>query len=270
MVELAPDVAKYVTPMASQALGDLVLAPHVLAELISIADEIRFRRELAARKIRPRSRLLFYGAPGNGKTAASAALGSMLQSNAYVVSLHEICDQMMGVTGQNLAKLFEALTDGALVVLDELDAVGAKRSGGESGSAKEFNNIVNVLLTLLDRIHDGVLVGITNRRELLDPALLRRFDFELHFDPPTEDMAEKLIVKLCERYGLPRLAVHVAEWTNYDDITKAVESVARRVAMQEIRKERKVHDADRATNGAFAQSNSEETEAAPLEGAAGG
>jgi len=270
VIQLSPDVAKYVSLMAPQAIDELVLAPGVLAHLETIVEEIRCRGELLARRILPRSRLLFHGPPGNGKSATAAALGSMLGCSAYAVSLNELVSSYLGATGGNIGKVFEALSAGALVVLDEIDAIGTARSNAEgSGAARELNSTVNVMLTLLDRVRDGVLIGLTNRREMLDKALLRRFDQEIVFDPPDDVLAERLVGKLCERYALSRDQIALVDWANFDDIAKAVQAVARRVAMAEIRQERKVKDADAATNLARPEGGTEETETAALEGAAG-
>lgn len=270
VVELPSQVSHLVTRLPAVAIDDLVLAPALRAELETLAEEIRLRQGLAARGLPARSRLLFHGPPGNGKTALASALGRMLEVQPYGVNLAGLAESHLGETGKNLNKLFEVLSLGSFLVVDEIDAIGATRAAGDgSGGTREFNASVNVMLTLFDRVKDGVLVGLTNRIEMLDPALRRRFDHAICIEPPTAKLAGVLTAKLCARYGIDETAVDVVEWTNFDDIVKAVQGVARRIVMQEIRKE-KVKDAERATNAAVVEGDSEEDEAPALESAAGG
>jgi len=269
-VQLPAQVSHLITRLPSVAVEDLVLAPALRAELETLAEEIRFRQELSLRGLPARSRLLFYGPPGNGKTVVASALGGMLGLEPYGVNLSGVAESHLGETGKNLSKLFDALSAGSLIIVDEIDAIGASRAAGDgSGGTREFNAAVNVMLTLFDRVKDGVLVGLTNRLEMLDGALRRRFDRAICVEPPTAELAGELTAKLCARYGIAEAAVDVVEWTNFDDIVKAVQGVARRILVQEIRKA-KVEDAERATNGAISEGDSEEDEAAAFEGAAGG
>jgi SpoVK/Ycf46/Vps4 family AAA+-type ATPase len=150
------------------------------------------------------------------------------------VSLAETIGTFVGSTGQNLGKIFSALGAGHLVVLDEIDSVGSARGNTETSAGKEKNGTVNTMLTLLDRYRDGILVGTTNRRDLLDPALLRRFDAEVRFDGPTEESRRALSEKLCTKWGLDTFVPSEDEAPNFDAITKTILAKARARALAEI------------------------------------
>jgi SpoVK/Ycf46/Vps4 family AAA+-type ATPase len=221
-------------PVKAVAEDELVLDAGVRGALTAIAAEHRSVPALLARGLAPRSRLLFYGPPGNGKTSAAALLSGLIGLSCYAVSLPGIVGSHLGVTAANLAKLFPALSAGVCLVLDEIDSIGSQRGGGNSGSDREFNHTVNSLLSLLDRTAGGLLIATTNRPELLDPALRRRFDLELAFPAPSDANRRELRDRLCEGHGvLDPSKVYIGECCSFDDVTKAVRDVARQEAVEE-------------------------------------
>jgi len=212
---------------------ELVLEPDVQDVLDELAEELEYREELKARKLRPRNRLLFHGPPGNGKTASATALATQLGLPAYGVSLPDLIGSHIGETGGNLGKIFDSIGPDTVVVFDEIDAIGTSRGAASSGADKEHNSTVNTFLTLLDRNRHGVIVATTNRPELIDTALLRRFDEKVFFPAPGRRQLESLAVKLCEKYEVELQDVSGCE--NFDAAAKHIETAARRIVMAEIR-----------------------------------
>lgn len=210
----------------------LLLDPELQSSLDEFVLELEYREELAERRLRARNRLLFWGPPGNGKTACSSALANALDMPAFCVSLPDLISKYIGETGSNISQIFASLSGDTLVVFDEIDAIGAGRSSGADAAGKEFNGIVNSLLTLLDRHKDGIIVATTNRPDILDPALRRRFDEELFFPPPNDAQKRQLSERLCAEYEVP--LVDVSTCANFDAVTKTVQREARRVVMQEL------------------------------------
>lgn len=233
----------YVLPLTVANAAELVLDQVVVALLAELAEEYNGRATLLARGIPARTRLLFHGPPGCGKTAAASLLGEAVCSMGYTVSLANLIGEFMGTTGAHLAKLFDALSVGCLLVLDEIDAIGAARAIHHDGAGAESNRIVNTLLTLLDQKPGGVLVATTNRIEMLDPALRRRFDEEVEFPAPTPETAATLIGLLTAKYGLerPPPCNQPGDRASFDAITKAVQRLARRRAMDELRAAKEKH-----------------------------
>jgi len=211
---------------------ELLLDAPIQAVLDEIVIELEYREELAQRKLRARNRLLFWGPPGNGKSSSAAAMGNALGVPAYGVSLPRTISKYIGETGQNLGQLFDNLTQETLVVFDELDAIGSRRGVVEQAAGKEHNGIVNTMLTLLDRCRKGVIVATTNRPDILDPALLRRFDELVEFPAPNAEQMRSLARKLCDGYGVPE--VEVGNCQNFDEVAKSCETQARRIVMKEL------------------------------------
>jgi SpoVK/Ycf46/Vps4 family AAA+-type ATPase len=221
---------------------DLMLEPDVQQMLDEIIVELEYREQLAKRKLRARNRLLFWGPPGNGKTAASTALAGALGVPAYAVSLPALCSRWVSATGENLGELFASIHDDMVVVFDEIDAIGATRGDAEQSAGKERNSIVNTLLTLLDRNERGVMVATTNRPDIIDKALLRRFDETIYFPPPNPTQMRGLSGKLSKHYGVP--VVDVSGCENFDGVTKTVQREARRHVMREILAEKEEEETD--------------------------
>lgn len=219
-------------PLRAATFAELQLDPDVQALLDELVLELEYREELAARNLRARNRLLFHGPPGNGKTSSASALAHALDCQAYCVSIPELVSCYLGETGKNLAKIFESLREGMVVVFDEIDAIGTSRNDDARGSDKERNTTINSLLTLLDRQRGGMIVGTTNRPDMLDPALLRRFDERILFPEPNVSQKRSLGASLAERFSIE--PVHVDDCANFDEVTKRIETAARRLVMREL------------------------------------
>lgn len=219
-------------PLPAVSFPDLLLDPALQAYLDEIVVELEYREHLAERGLRARNRLLFHGPPGNGKSSCGAALANALGVEAYCVSIPDTVSMYMGATGKNLGELFSGIREGMVVVFDELDAIGTKRGGTTHSAGKEANAIVNTLLTLLDRHKSGVIIGTTNRPDILDPALLRRFDEHILFPAPNAEQMRSLAERLCEKHKIA--PVHVDACANFDEVTKTVLREARRAVMREL------------------------------------
>jgi adenylate kinase family enzyme len=232
------DLLQELTP---QSFEELLLPEGLKAQFNDILLELEYRDELAARNLRARDRILLYGAPGNGKTSSAASLAHALGIPAYGVNLARLQGSHLGETAQNLARLFASMHKDTLVVFDEIDAIGGKRTEDTQAAAKEQNSVVNTLLTMMDREGSGIIVATTNRQDILDDALRRRFEEVLEVPPPTGAQKNALAERLCGTYQVA--TVHVDDCENYDAVTKRCKREARRIVMQEIlAKEAKADD----------------------------
>src|SRR5690606_33469556 len=110
-------------PIPQVSFEDLLLPGAIQACLEEIVEELEYRTHLAERGLDARSRLLFHGPPGNGKTSTAAAVANALGVEAYVVSIPEVLSIFVGGTSKQLGALFREIRDGMVVVLDELDAI---------------------------------------------------------------------------------------------------------------------------------------------------
>jgi len=144
--------------------------------------------------------ILLYGPPGCSKTLTARALATEGQMNFLAVKGPELLSKWLGESERALASLFRRarLASPAIIFFDEMDAIAAKRGSGDSASS---SRMLSQLLTELDGVSSGgskdgkmprvVVVGATNRPDLLDPALTRpgRMDRMIYVGPP--DLASR-------------------------------------------------------------------------------
>ena len=151
--------------------------------------------------------VLLHGPPGTGKTLTARKIGGLLkvkEERTHVVNGPDLVSKFLGESEANLRGVFDAARSderrhGAnaslhLVIFDEMDAICRPRGhdGGDGGPGLVYDSLVNQLLSILDGVSalDNVLViGMTNRKDLIDRALLRpgRFEVEIKMPMPTRD-----------------------------------------------------------------------------------
>ncbi|WP_219419064.1 AAA family ATPase [Pseudonocardia nigra] len=147
--------------------------------------------------------VLVYGPPGCGKTFLLRALAGTGQLNVLAVKGAELLDKYVGESERAVRELFRRAADAApaLVFLDEVDALAPRR--GQSSDAGVADRVVAALLTELDGaepLRDVIVVGATNRPELIDPALLRPGRLErLVYVPPPDAAARAEILRAAGR-----------------------------------------------------------------------
>ncbi|HDU2625778.1 TPA: AAA family ATPase [Pseudomonas aeruginosa] len=168
------------------ALKNVVLSPHVEEEISGLIAETLRSEELAAYDLQPRHRVLLHGEPGNGKTMLAEALASELELPFLRAKYSGLVDSYMGGTGKNIDKLFEyAATAPCVLFLDEFDGVAIARDGARD--VTEMRRVTNQLLISLDQLPAHCLfVAATNSQQLVDKAILRRFDLSLEIPNPTQ------------------------------------------------------------------------------------
>jgi transitional endoplasmic reticulum ATPase len=167
--------------------------------------------------LNPPKGLLVSGPPGCGKTLIAKALASETEVNFIAVKGPELMSMYVGESERGVREVFHKARQAApcIVFFDEIDALASTRASGGHQDAGVGGRVLSQLLTELDGIEElkGVLVlAATNRRDLLDPALLRpgRFDLQIELPLPDQAAREKIFqVHLRDR---PLAADVTARW----------------------------------------------------------
>jgi transitional endoplasmic reticulum ATPase len=148
--------------------------------------------------VEPPRGVLLYGPPGCGKTFVVRALASSGRLSVHSVKGAELMDKWVGASEKAVRDLFRRARDSApsMVFLDELDALAPRR--GQSFDSGVTDRVVATLLTELDGIEplrNVVVVGATNRPDLIDPALLRpgRLEKLVFVEPPDADARREIL-----------------------------------------------------------------------------
>ena len=170
-------------------------------ELIEVVDFLRNPdRYLRVGGAIPKG-VLLAGPPGTGKTLLARAVAGEADVPFFSISASEFIEAIVGVGASRVRDLFNQAKEAApaIIFVDELDAIGRARGGGVSlGGHDEREQTLNQILTEMDGFtgNEGVIVlGATNRPEVLDPALLRpgRFDRRVFVNPPDRDGRRKIL-----------------------------------------------------------------------------
>jgi cell division protease FtsH len=155
--------------------------------------------------IRPMKGILLTGPPGTGKTLLAKAAAQHTCSAFVAASGSEFVEMYVGVGAGRIRDLFKEARqqaaklklNSAIIFIDEIDGIGGKRDGGQH---REYDQTLNQLLTEMDGVQGDesvrvLLIAATNRKELLDPALLRpgRFDRHIQVDLPDKTGREHIL-----------------------------------------------------------------------------
>jgi transitional endoplasmic reticulum ATPase len=182
-------------------VGDMTETKQALTE--AVLWPLRYPDSFTRLGVDPPRGVLLYGPPGCGKTFLVRALAGSGALNVFSVKGAELLDKWVGESERAVRELFRRATDAApaLVFLDEVDALAPRRGG--SSDAGVADRVVAALLTELDGVEpmrDVVVLGATNRPELIDPALLRPGRLErLVYVPPPDAQARAAILKAAAR-----------------------------------------------------------------------
>ncbi|MGN7132823.1 AAA family ATPase [Rhodococcoides corynebacterioides] len=196
-------------------VGDMVETKQALTE--AVLWPLRHPDSFARLGVDPPRGVLLYGPPGCGKTFVVRALASSGQLSVHTVKGAELMDKWVGSSEKAVRELFRRARDSApsLIFLDEVDALAPRR--GQSSDSGVGDRVVAALLTELDGVEplrDVVVLGATNRPELIDPALLRpgRLEKAVFVPPPDADARRAILatagrsVPLAEDVDLGALA----------------------------------------------------------------
>ncbi|NHJ25258.1 MAG: AAA family ATPase [Candidatus Lokiarchaeota archaeon] len=152
--------------------------------------------------IEPPNGVLFYGAPGTGKTLLAKAVASETNATFIRIIAAELVQKFIGEGARYVREIFKLAKDKApsIIFIDELDAIGATRMEDATSGDREVNRTLMQLLSELDGFDERKnvkFIGATNRADILDPALLRagRFDRLIEFPLPNP-VAREAIFKI--------------------------------------------------------------------------
>jgi cell division protease FtsH len=201
-------------------------------ELVEIVDFLKNPQRYTKLGARVPHGVLLYGPPGTGKTLLARAVAGEAHAAFFSISASEFVEAIVGVGASRVRDLFKQAKEArpAIVFIDELDAIGRSRSGnvaGISGGNDEREQTLNQILTEMDGFQPGenvIVLGATNRPEVLDSALLRpgRFDRRIAVNPPDLKGRIQILkihtrhVPMAESVDLERIAASIPGSTGAD------------------------------------------------------
>lgn len=219
-------------------LKDVVLDLRLRERIDDLVREQARRGWLREHGKVPNRRVLFLGPPGAGKTMTAEALAGQLRLQLFVIRLEALITRYMGETAAKLRLVFdETARRRGVYLFDEFDAVGGRRNA--TNDVAEMRRVLNSFLQYMEEENatDSLVVCATNHPEVLDKALLRRFDVVLTFDMPSEEEIRRIITIGLRPFKPGRLAwskiIPAAAGLSQAEITKAAEDAVKAAILEE-------------------------------------
>ncbi len=250
------DALKIVRPSAMREV--LVETPNVgwkdvgglgdIQQELSEAVEwpLKYPQSFSRMGIRPPRGILLYGPPGTGKTLLAKAVANESECNFIQVKGPELLSKWVGESEKGIREIFEKARQVApcVIFFDEIDSLASRR-GGLSTGQRVTEQVLNQLLAEMDgleELQNVIVIGATNRPDMLDPALLRpgRFDRTLLVKTPDKKARKQIFdihteqVPLSKDVDLDKLSEKTEGFVGAD-----IESLVREAAMLALRKDKK-------------------------------
>ena len=227
--------------------ADVAGADEEKEELVEVVEFLKDPKKFNSLGARIPKGVLLMGPPGTGKTLLARAVAGEAGVPFYSISGSDFVEMFVGVGASRVRDLFDQAKKSApsIVFIDEIDAVGRQRGAGLGGGHDEREQTLNQLLVEMDGFaaNEGVVVlAATNRRDILDPALLRpgRFDRQVYVGYPDIKGREEILdiyvrnKPLAEDVDLRKVARATHGFTGAD-----LENLVNEAALNAAREDRK-------------------------------
>lgn len=235
--------------------ADIIGAENAKEELSYFVSYLQNPKKFLMNGGRAPKGVLLYGPPGTGKTMLAKAMAGESDVTFLQTSASEFKNKYVGESEANIRRIFSKAKKYApsIIFIDEIDAIGKKRTGGENSSTTE--SMLNALLTEMDGFSSSdnskpvFVLAATNYGvgaekdgiSSLDEALIRRFDNKIYVDLPKESERKEFILKMLNKKGITTIteatAQSIAERTTGQSLAvlQNVIELAQRNARKELR-----------------------------------
>lgn len=182
-------------------LKDVVFEKSVSEQIAQFLREHQFSAILQQYELPVANKILLFGKTGCGKTMTAKAIAKALDKNIFIINLASIVSSKLGETSKNVQSIFkEANYENSVLFFDEFDSLGQIRDYDNKDSS-EMKRVVNAILQLIDNFpKNSVLIAATNQIQMIDEALVRRFELKLEFESPSKALLEEYYAKLLAKF----------------------------------------------------------------------
>lgn len=183
------------------SLNDVFLDVHNREQLVQLIKEHTYVKELQEYGLPVNNKILLQGNSGCGKTMTAKAIAHTLGKNIIILNLSNIVSSRIGETSQNIKMIFDkAARERSVLFLDELDQIGKAR-GSDDKDVGEMRRLVNTLIQLIDYYpENALLLCATNHPEIIDTALLRRFQLKINYKMPSAEFLDTFYDDLLSKF----------------------------------------------------------------------
>nr|WP_314492530.1 ATP-binding protein [uncultured Chryseobacterium sp.] len=182
-------------------LDDVFLEPKNKEQFVQLIKEQKYVKELQDYGLPVNNKVLLEGSSGCGKTMTAKAIANALGKNIIILNLSNIVSSRIGETSQNIKMIFDkAARERSVLFLDELDQIGKAR-GSDDKDVGEMRRLVNTLIQLIDYYpENALLLCATNHAEIIDTAIIRRFQLKIKYEMPSKEFLDHFYDRLLAKF----------------------------------------------------------------------
>src|SRR5690554_313127 len=220
------------------SLDDVFLNEENRKNILQLIKEYKYVEELTKYNLPINNKVLLQGSSGCGKTTTAKAIANALGKPILILNLSNIVCSRIGETSQNLKLVFDkAGRDKSVLFLDEFDQIGKGRETSDK-DVGEMRRLVNTIIQLIDYYpNDALLICATNHPEIIDTALLRRFQLHINFDMPSEETLNSYYDKILSPFPAEMQNVERKYEVSFAEAKDYVLTEVKRLLIEELEKE---------------------------------
>lgn len=183
------------------AFDDIVFDERLYLQVNQFLREYEHVEILSKYGLPVMNKLLLFGKSGCGKTMTAKAIAHKLNKKLKTINLGNIISSKLGETSRNIASAFKMVeTQEAVLFFDEFDSLGKERNYDNTDSS-EMKRVVNGMIQMMDNLpKNSIVIAATNQIDMIDEALVRRFELKLEFHNPNKIDLDRLYDKLIAKY----------------------------------------------------------------------
>ena len=183
------------------SLDDVFLNQYNQKSIQQLIKEHKYVDELTQYGLPVNNKILLQGNSGCGKTTTAKAIANAIGKPILTLNLSNVVCSRIGETSQNIKQVFDkAGRDKAVLFLDEFDQIGKAR-GNDDKDVGEMRRLVNTIIQLIDYLpKNALLICATNHPEMIDIALMRRFQLRINFEMPSKEILDTYYDKILNSF----------------------------------------------------------------------